>query len=247
MQNNNNIPQELLDTIERYLKGELSTRELDDFNRLLDLDEDFKAQVEEVRTKYFDTETQSLKNIGKEAEEAISKTKYIVAPQKQKARFLRYSRIAAATAVILVVGSIWFFSTPKNEKLYNNYFKPAPGLQNKTDSDTISEFYIGMRRYNESDYSAAIAIWKIQIENNLENDTLNYFLGVAHLANKKEANAIPYLERTVQSKKTFPLLSDANYYLALSYLKQGNFKSAKKHLASTRKPLGKELLTKLEN
>lgn len=248
MKDSNNISEELLETIERYLNGTLSTQELKDFNRLLDIDEDFKAQVEDVRTMLFGIQAQSLKEQLDEFHEDFPKEKKpLISSPKQKALYLRYSRIAAAAAIIIAVGSIWFFSTPQNEKLYANYFKADPGLPTNMSSTSNFDFYDAMVNYKHGDYDIAIAKWEVLAKQKPKSDTLNYFLGVAHLAIKKEAEAIPFLERTVQSESNFTLLNDAYYYLGLAYLKEGNFELAKKYLTLSKRDSGKELLSKLKN
>lgn len=246
MKDSNNISEELLETIERYLNGTLNTQELKDFNRLLDIDDDFKAQVEEVRTMLFGIETQSLKEQLNEFHKDVPKQIKTEPSPKQKVRYLRYSRIAAAAAIIIAVGSIWFFSTPQNEKLYANYFKPDPGLPTTMGNTANFIFYDAMVNYKYGDYDIAISKWETLAKQKPENDTLNYFLGVAHLAIRKEAEAIPFLERTVQTKKDFALIDDAYYYLGLAYLKEGNLELAKKNLNISNKDLGKELLSKLK-
>ncbi|TBN05508.1 tetratricopeptide repeat protein [Hyunsoonleella flava] len=245
MKENDNISEELLETIERYLNGTLSTPELKDFNRLLDLDEDFRAQVEDVRTMLFGIEAQSLKEQLNEFHEDVPKATTKERSPEQKVRFLRYSRIAAAAAIIIAVGSIWFFSTPQNEKLYANYFKPDPGLPTTMSSTNNYDFYEAMVDYKHGDYQDAIDKWTVLAEEKPENDTINYFLGIAYMANRKEAQAIPFLERTVEAPDNFKFLDDAYYYLGLAYLKAGNLELAKKNLSLSKSDKAKEVVLKL--
>ncbi|WP_203255832.1 tetratricopeptide repeat protein [Hyunsoonleella ulvae] len=246
MKKNNNISEELLETIERYLNGTLSTLEREDFNRLLDLDEDFKAQVEDVRTMLFGIEAQSLKEQLNEFHEEIPQTKAEPTPE-QKVRFLRYSKIAAAAAIIIAVGSIWFFSGSPNETLYAKYFKPDPGLPTTMSSTNNFEFYDAMVSYKHGDYKIAIDKWNILNKQKPENDTLNYFLGVAHLAAKNAEEAIPYLERASEAKDGFEFLSDAYFYLGLAYIKEGNLELAKKNLGLSNSEISKTVLKELDN
>lgn len=244
MKDNSDISQELLEIIERYINGSMTTQELKDFNQLLELDNDFKVEVEDIKTMLIGIEAQSLKEQLDEFHEDIPKT-IAEKPIDNKVRYLNFSKIAAAAAIVIAVGSIWFFSTPQNDKLYAKYFKPDPGLPTTMSSTDNFDFYNAMVKYKHGDYNIAIDKWQTLVEQKPENDTLNYFLGVAHLANKNVIEAIPFLERTVQSKDSFPLINDAHYYLGLAYLKEGNTELARKYLSLSNTDTSKELISKL--
>jgi tetratricopeptide (TPR) repeat protein len=244
LEDNNNISAELLETIERYLNNDLNARELDDFNRLLKLDNEFEALVEDVKTMLLGIEKQTLKETLDGFHKDIPKTT-VKAPKDKKVRYLNFSKIAVATSIVIALGSIWFFSTSKNEKLYAKYFKPDPGLPTTMGSTDNFDFYDAMAKYKHGDYNMAIEKWQVLSEKKPENDTLNYFLGVAHLANKDEAKAIPFLEETVDAPDDFVFLNDAYFYLGLAHLKAGNMELAKKNLTLSNTEKGKEIVLKL--
>ena len=245
MKDNSNISEELLETIERYLNGTLSSHELKDFERLLDIDEDFKAQVEGVKTMLLGIEAQSLKEQLDDFHKEIPITEVQKKLKSQKVRFLNYSKIAAAAAIIIAIGSIWFFSSAPNQKLYAKHFKPDPGLPTTMSSTNNFDFYDAMVNYKHGDYDLAIEKWRLLNENQPDNDTLNYFIGAAYLANKNEAEAIPFLERATASEDDFVFLNDAYYYLGLAYLKKGNIELAKKQLDLSNTDSAKEILSEL--
>ncbi|GAB1856661.1 hypothetical protein MHTCC0001_14960 [Flavobacteriaceae bacterium MHTCC 0001] len=233
MEEKNDISQDVFESIESYFNGTLIPRELDDFNRLLDLDDDFKTQVEEVKTILLGIETQSLKELLNEFHKDIPKTKIQQQLASKKVRFSSYSKIAIIIAMAVVVGSIWFFSGSPNERLYTSYFKPDPGLSTTTNTTNNFGFYDAMVNYKRGDYEIAINKWEKLTKKTLKNDTLNYFIGVALMANKNVADAIPYLENTVEAPDDFVFLDKAYYYLGLAYLKEGNIKKAKSILGKS--------------
>jgi tetratricopeptide (TPR) repeat protein len=245
LKDSSNISEALLETIEHYLNKNLSTQELKDFNKLLDTDEDLKSKVEDVRTILFGIEAQSLKEELDSFHKEVAKGKTTKKSTLQKIRFLSYSRIAVAAAIAIALGSIWFFGTPQNDKLYAKYFKPDPGLPTTMSSTNNFEFYDGMVKYKHGDYAIAINKWKTLVEKKPKNDTLNYFLGVAYLANKKEAEAIPYLEYAAEAEDNFTFLNDTYFYLGLAYLKQGDIDLARKNLSMSKLEKAKEILLKL--
>ncbi len=242
------ISPELFETIERYYNKDLSSMELKDFERLHTIDDDFKAQVEAVKHLILGVELQVIKEDLDQFHKSVPNLQPVVS-SKEKARFKRYKRLAIATALCIALGSIYYFSTPRYEKLYANTFKAYPALTvlQDTSSNSDSEFDIAMKAYAQKTYASAIKIWEQIRKTNRQNDTLNFYLGVAYLANKQESKAIPVLERTVQAKKrTFPLRKEAHFYLALAYLKLGYLKPSKKHLKLSGNSSSKTLFSKLQ-
>ena len=245
MKDNSNISQELLEIIERYINGSMTSQELKDFNQLLELDSEFKIKVEDIKTMLIGIETQSLKEQLDSFHEDLPKNKIKAATNNNKVRFLNLSKITAAAAIVIAIGSIWFFSTPENENLYANYFKPDPGLPTTMSRTDNFDFYDAMVNYKHGDYKMAIDKWSLLQEGKPENDTLNYFLGVAHLANKNVSDAIPFLERSIEAEDDFIFLDEAYLYLGLAYIKEGNIELAKKHLNSSETKTAKTIVSKL--
>ena len=89
------------------------------------------------------------------------------------------------------------------------------------------------------------AVSPLWVEDKPENDTLNYFIGVAHLANKNVTEAIPFLERSIEAEDDFVFLDDAYFYLGLAYLKEDNIELAKKHLGLSNTDKGKKIILEL--
>ncbi|MCF7560564.1 hypothetical protein L3X39_07935 [Sabulilitoribacter multivorans] len=237
MNPNNNISQELLETIERYYNDSMSTDERHLFVEKLESNPEFKTQVEDIKILFLGIETQSLKEQLDEFHKDIPKA-------TSKIRFLQFTKYAVAAVVVISLGSYWFFGKPSNQKLYAKYFTPDPGLPTTMSSSLNFEFYDAMVNYKHGDYELAISKWeKLQI-NKPNNDTINYFLGVAQLANKNELKAIPYLKSTIQKPESV-FLNDAHYYLGLAYLKEGNIERARKHLDLSNTDVGQELISKL--
>ena len=200
-----------------------------------------KKQVEDIETDLLDKEKESsLKEDLEPSKKGIQKTK-----TSKKIYFSNFGKFTLAIALIIAIGSIWFFSNSPNQKLYNKYFKPESGLP-KTDTIDNSDFYNAMSDYKSGNYNKAINKWLILNKDKPNNDTLNYFLGVAKMANKNVADAIPFLERCV-AENSFSLLNNAYYYLGLAYLDKGNTELAKKYLSLSKNVNSKEILLKLTN
>ncbi|WP_372753873.1 tol-pal system YbgF family protein [Mariniflexile sp.] len=246
MKDNNNISQEIFEAIERYLNGTMEADELKDFNDYLKIDAEFKAQVYEYKSKIQGKEGQSSDKQLDPFHNETQKTDVGLVASK-KVRYLFLSKVAAAAALLIAIGSIWFFSKSPNQKIYTKYFKPAPGLTTTENGSKKFEFYNGMADYKQGNYQSAIDTWYALSHAKPENDTLNYYLGVAYLANKNINEAIPFLEKTIETPHpSFSFLSKAYYYLGLAYINNGNLNLAKKYLILSKTSSGKEIIKRLD-
>ena len=109
--------------------------------------------------------------------------------------------------------------------MFLEYFSPDPGLPTVMGNNDNYPFYEAMVDYKEGNYDVAIKKWRGLLVSKPNNDTLNYFLGVAHLANDDSKSAIPYLEKIDVSESFFG--KDAKHYLGLAHLKSGDIEKAK--------------------
>jgi len=243
MSQNTELTQELLELVERCLNKTANTEELKDFEAKLKTDLAFKAQVADIKTLLFGIEEQSLKeSLNVFHEELDHETSNKSVPVKT----MYIKKIAVAAILVIALGSFWFFSGNTNEKLFAKYFLPDPGLPTMMSKTSNFEFYDAMVNYKLGDYSIAIKKWNELQERKPNNDTLNYFLGVAYLAYKDENAAITYLSSvTTLSQSTFK--NEAYYYLGLAYLKAGNVELSKKNLNFSTIDNSKSLLSELND
>ena len=103
-------------------------------------------------------------------------------------------RMAAAIAVLMTLGGIWYFYYPNaNERLFAAYYTPDPGLPTVMGNSDNYMFYEAMVDYKQEDYGTALQKWKGLLPGKMDNDTLNYFMGSAHLAKGEADKAIRFL------------------------------------------------------
>lgn len=218
MENNNPISQELFETIERYLKNSMDKKEHATFTKTMEKDSTLQQQVKEVETILLGIRRGSFKHKATLFHEEVILDKTVTLKEKKVFK-LNYKYISVAASVAILFGSFWFFNRPsKNETIFNTYFIEDRGLETKMGETEQYTFDDAMVDYKHEKYNRAIEKWNLQLKNKPNNDTLNYFLGVAHLANKNELKAIPFLETTVKNNKS-AFLNEAYFYLGLSYLK----------------------------
>ena len=243
MNNLHDISQEEFERIEAYLTQTLSDEDLSEFENRLKNEAGFAAKVKDIKVVLSGIETQALKEQLDDFHATLSTDNNdVVAPPKVK--LLKWKKIAVAAALIIAAGSVWLLSGNPNEKLYTKYFSPDPGLPTAMGSNDNYEFYEAMVAYKEGNYKNALSKWKDQLKTKSTNDTLNYFVGSALLADKKENEAMSYLLKVARRENTV-FKSEAFYYLGLAYLKANNKEKAINFLKKSDFTKAKDLLKKL--
>ncbi|MGV8878127.1 MAG: tetratricopeptide repeat protein [Sphingobacteriaceae bacterium] len=142
-----------------------------------------------------------------------------------------YTLWYAAAAVILLVGalSFWFFKRTSGNTvdLYALCYQPDAGLpveMGAADS-THYLFYDGMISYKEGNYAEALAKWNKLDTGEIQKDTLQYYMGMACLNKGNTDESIKIL--TISATRTgTAFYEQANWYLALAYIKKGDNEAA---------------------
>ena len=244
MKDNSNITPELLETVERYYNCTMAKEERIGFEEQIQNDPAFKIVVDDIRTTLLGIEKQSLKEQLEEYHKDIPKKNPFVKPTI-KARSLNFFKIAIAAGIIIALGVFWFLGGSSNDQLYAKHFKPDPGLPTTMSSSDNFVFYDAMVNYKQGQYAKAILKWKKLEQKSPDNDTINYFLGVAYLADKNAEKAIPYLNKTLNNTESV-FLEDAYYYLGLAYLKSDKTEEAIQAFQKSHSEKSQDILKSLE-
>lgn len=176
-----------------------------------------------------------------EAEDSEIKT---VGSKKIKFNAILYS---VAAMIVVLLGIFWLMesSNTTSEKLFSKNFKPDVGLPLKMGTSNTYGFYEGMVDYKQENYKEAIAKWQTLVDENPENDTLFYFLGVANLALGNAKKSLEYLQNQDRFQKGM-FKNDAAYYAALAKIKEGKFEEAKVFLETNPSAQNTQLLEQIE-
>ena len=249
MNNDQNIAVKLIETTERYLNHSLDASDREEFERLLKENPEFKNEFEGTKALILGIEAAALKNQldlyhneidNEEKTETIKNRKF-----KNRWFKLKVLPYAMAASVLLALGLFFYENkTPSNQEVFAKHFTPDPGLPTTMGSTNNFEFYDGMVDYKRGKYGEAIEKWLAIQKRDSKNDTLNYFLGVAFLAQGNEISAQKYLsEAAKNSKGSFE--NETYYYLGLAYLKANNPIEAKKNLEKSTIEASKIILSEL--
>jgi len=123
LEDKNNISQELLETIERYLKNTMTADEHTSFEKQLEESPILRQQVDETKMLFSGIKKAVLKKklhtFHEELEVGKSATK-----RETKVFKLNFKTLSVAATVLILVGGFWFFNRPsKNDRLFNTYFE----------------------------------------------------------------------------------------------------------------------------
>jgi predicted Zn-dependent protease len=239
------ISREEFEKLESYVMGTMDSSKIGLFEAELETNAELKNQLQEVRAMIIGIESAVLKDKLNEFHEELNPVRKLKSAPANSKRILKW---AVAAIFVTAIGLLWMMNSGSaNEKLFAEHFKPDPGLPTTMSSGSNFSFYDGMVDYKRGDYSSAIQKWEnlMALEQD-PSDTLNYFLGVAYLANKNATNAIPYLKATLKQDQSM-FQRESYFYLALAFLKQNDTESAKYYLELSDHKASGEILSKLSN
>ncbi|MGB0930606.1 MAG: tetratricopeptide repeat protein [Chitinophagales bacterium] len=233
--------------IEIYLDGELKGEELQKFERKMQTDPNFAAQVEEHRdletmmtSLEIDHWKQRAKTLLKEKKaqstpitQPIKKTK----PQNK----LPYYLLRAAAVVLLVIGLAYFFlpsQSVNSEQLAMTYFEQTEssiysGIERgeETDNSDVQLLNTAHEQYQEKSYlQAAKTLTKIAQNSPLYSES-TLLSGLCYMQANQLSQAIQSFQTVANHPNTLSQ-EEANWLLALAHLKKGDIEAGKKQLQS---------------
>lgn len=223
-----NISPQEFEKIERYLTHSMDVEEQSAFESEIASNSSLQQKVNEVRILIAGVEAAALKD---KLETFHSKVQPTHSAVKTPNTFIKkkkknYAWYGVAASIFLFMGLFWFLNkSPKNEELYNKYYIQDAGLPTTMSSTSQYTFYEGMVRYKQGHFQEALQTWKALHKENPKNDTLQYFIGVAHTALENDSEALKFLNEVSHNQQS-SFHEDANYYLGLLYLKNNEWQKS---------------------
>ncbi|MEE1963981.1 tetratricopeptide repeat protein [Allomuricauda taeanensis] len=236
------ISQERQETFERYLMDQMDNRERSQFLENLEQDAQLIQQFNEFKALFHNVEEAALR------EQMESFHTELKSPSKKitKGRTFPIYKIAAVIAVLVAMGLWLLYQKDPNEKLYQEYFTADPGLPTVMGNSSNYAFYEAMVDYKRGHYKTAITKWEQLWAEKKDNDTLNYFIGSAYLADGEATKAISYFDRVVENEQA-SFKNEAAFYQGLAHLKNGDTQAALKSLEKAQDEKSRELIKKLKD
>ncbi|MCF8369620.1 MAG: hypothetical protein K9G76_11295 [Bacteroidales bacterium] len=208
-----------VNNIEEYIDGNLSGKELKEFEqeRISDpqLSEDIELSIEvndALKDKNFIDLRQKLDN---QIQTSMSPASVL---SIQRDLFKTWHLAAASFALILVVGGLWYILSNKpfsTERLVTKYYKPAhPILQVRSiEINSDDAFKEAFNFYQQNDYKNALKYF-----NTLENQiTAKFYSGICYIELEQFDKAISSFEYVINDKDNL-FVEQAEWYMGLIFL-----------------------------
>ena len=221
----------------QYLDGELSTGEKENLEKQLEINEAMRTSLERIReareaVRYFGLH-QQVGNIHADMmkELAISRQR-----KSSPRKILRYT-IAVAASLLLVIGAyvVYNFITLSSDKVFASRFQSYElvNMRGNQTEETAME-----KAYRQKDFRQVIAI---QDKNKYESAEENFLSGMASMELKDNSHAIEYFKKVIDINKKggkTQFKDEAEYYLALSYIRNKDYDYALDLLKSIKQDTG---------
>lgn len=214
------------DLIERGILDDLTVEEQIQFQSKLDSQKEFREAVELQRRMLASLEAEKKVALKNELKTIFAR----IEPEESGRGSVRkkwYWLAASLIAVLMTVG--WLSLRTNYTGIFDEYFDPYPAenmVRGEASGGDIREVF---RLYGGRDYQQVVALINSQIASGVQFSGQNLYLGNALLATDRTGEAIQVLSQIGEENRYY---TDAQWYLALGYLKNREKAEAREVLNS---------------
>ena len=235
MENKPKISQEELELIERFWQGKfVDNSEESHLQERYIHEEAWRIKADEVRLLMLGIQESVLEEKLDDFHRAI---------ESPSTGWQKWA-VAACTIGFFIAVGLFLFSKTHEEKLFARYYTPDPGLPTFMGISDRYEFENAMVDYKMGDYKKAAESWKALLGESISNDTLQYFIGSAYLAQGMADAAIISFSQVVADPES-AFASEAYWYLSLAWIKMKDPKKALEALQHTQNADKESLLKEI--
>ena len=212
------------DQIDKYLRGEMSPEDESSFLVEVNSSAELKKELEL---------TQDIQK-GIELDALYSAKSLLVAEEDKLKKPISSSPSnnwwwKAAASLILICSVLYFFlgQSADMQELYSQSYSPYPNIVNPVNRSSSTLPKDWPEAYEAKKYEQVIAVLSEKLKTEPESDVYLFYLAQSHLALGHSDQAITHLEKIKSNSKFY---EPAQWYVALSYLKQDNADKAEETL-----------------
>lgn len=219
------MPDNIEQLIEDYLLNRLNPQQRMEFENRLSTDEQLSQQLalrrlafKGARSAGRDRLRNRLKNIHQEVQKPPAKTRRL---------WPLITSLAAAVTLLLIGGTLFFRgqNLSPQELFVQNYQAYPLSLTSRGEAEELERAQLN-QRYKNKDYQAALPLFEKLLSQDEKNARLLLGAGISHLELNQTKQAQTYFEAIIAAQD-LRLQETARWYLALSFLKEGQVDAAR--------------------
>lgn len=213
--------QELFEKIELYLNNGLSSDEQAAFERNINADPDLKREValhRSLLSELNDTDSIEFRQRIVEIARNLKEKK----KRKKKSLFWKITAAAAAAIIVGVSMFIWQQNSDYKNHLFEDFYEVYP-VEDMVRGNVKNNLDSTLDKYENGNFMEAIPELSEFVKQNPKDASLKLYLGNCLLQTSQEKKAIDVFKDIPFQSSNY---EDAQWYLALSYIKIGDKQKA---------------------
>lgn len=225
--------------IERYISCEMTESEKQWFIKEMQGNEELRREVDLRKKSDEIIKKQTILSLRKKLADIennrLQREKTAIV---RRMALLKYASVFAGAALITSL-ILFTGNTLTSEEIVNQFYKTyeAPSSQRSSDSNTNTDYILGLKYYNAQDYRNAAYQFAKVLEKN-PDDMQTYLLsGVSNMEEKRYSDAKRSFNTVIDDNNNL-YIESAKWYLALCYLKTEENTKASQLLVSINKEGG---------
>ncbi|ELR73125.1 hypothetical protein C900_05760 [Fulvivirga imtechensis AK7] len=207
--------------IDSYLSNTLSESDKADLVRLLEEHPELEELVLEEKRIVTALQASEKAQLKKHLKTVANNT-----PQKSSGFFPAWWLAAASATLIVSIGYFFYLNNSSLEITFNEYYEPYPAIS--VQRGQITDINSALKLYSQGKYKEAIeAFGDLTLS---DNPTYYLYLGNCYLQTKDPNKAIEIFKTVNRESNDTILKQNAQWYLALAYLKKEDLQQTRKIL-----------------
>lgn len=225
-----NMEAEAYHLFEKYLNNDLSRSEKEEFEKRISDDPEFAEAFQIYKEISISLEAKENREAGEKKLrknlEELSDEYFNINTRKKPAKIISLRRVLelAAASIIIVLGTWFILNQTQSKPTYSEYADyGALALTERGEDDSVK--ILAENLFNNEQYEEAVGILeKIHVQDP-ENNQIKLYLAMALIETEQYERADTLLTEIRENESVYQYR--AVWYLALSYLKQGDIEATK--------------------
>jgi len=223
----------ITEQIEKFLLGQLNQEEYEAFEKALISDQSLREEVSFRKLAIKGTKLSGKNELKDRLKKIHNKYESNSKSERQTKKINLWTKWigVAASFTILITSGLFLFNNNEfdTQIAFEKYYKPAPLRLASRDLNAEKTILQLNEYYNNNEYDKALPFFQKFLAIDSTNSRIRLGAGICHL----ELNQLN-LARTqflsIIKVRDFRLQFQASWYMALTYLKEGNLEEAQKYL-----------------